>query len=189
MNTEIFNTSNRYEIIYADPPWPYNESGSNAKVKDRHYPMMQLQDICNLPVKALQADQCILFLWVTGPRLPMAFEVIDAWGFRYHSLGFDWLKTSSSGKPMWGPGYYTRQNNELCLVEVPAEKHRRIKPESHSVIVPVCEQRREHSRKPDSVRNSIVQICGDRPRIELFARGEYDGWDVWGDEAGEGGPQ
>lgn len=172
----------KYNIIYADPPWPYNESGSNAKVKNRHYSMMQLNDICALPVKELQADSCILFLWVTGPRLPMAFSVMEAWGFQYHSLGFDWLKISKNNCPMWVPGYYTRQNNELCLIGVPKDKGSRIKPLVHDVLVPVIERRREHSRKPDSVRDSIVRICGDLPRIELFARQRTDGWDAWGDE-------
>lgn len=173
----------KYNIIYADPPWPYNESGSRAKVKDRHYSMMQLEEICALPVKELQAEKCILFLWVTGPRLPMAFEVMEAWGFRYHSLGFDWLKVSKDNRPMWGPGYYTRQNNEVCLIGVPPDKKNRLKPLVHDVIVPVIEQRREHSRKPDSVRDSIVRICGDVPRIELFARQSAEGWDAWGKEA------
>lgn len=151
-------------------------------MKDRHYPMMQLEEICALPVKDIQAEQCILFLWVTAPRLPMAFQVMEAWGFEYHSLGFDWLKTSKAGTPMWGPGYYTRQNNEFCLIGVPRERSRRIKPQVHNVLCCVSEQRREHSRKPDSIRDSIVRICGDLPRIELFARQTHGGWDVWGNE-------
>ena len=173
----------KYSIIYADPPWPYNESGTKAKVKDRHYSMMQLEEICSLPVKELQAEKCILFLWVTAPRLPMAFRVMEAWGFEYHSLGFDWLKVSKEGKPMWGPGYYTRQNNEFCLIGVPPRKANRIKPLVHDVLAPVIERRREHSRKPDAVRDEIVRICGDVPRIELFARQRFPGWDCWGDEA------
>lgn len=172
----------KYNIIYADPPWPYNESGSKAKVKNRHYPQMQLDEICALPIRALQAEQCILFLWVTAPRLPMALPVMEAWGFQYYSLGFDWLKVSKDGNPMWGPGYYTRQNNEFCLIGVPKEKDRRIKPCVHDVLVPVVEQRREHSRKPDCVRDNIVRICGDIPRIELFAREQCSGWDCWGNE-------
>ena len=144
--------------------------------------MMQLDDICALPVKDLQDDVCILFLWVTAPRLPMAFDVMKAWGFKYHSLGFDWLKVSKCGTPIINPGYYTRQNNEFCLIGVPDSKDRRIKPHVHDVRVCVLEERREHSRKPDSVRESIVRICGDVPRIELFAREEFEGWDVWGNE-------
>lgn len=179
---DIFNTDKKYNIIYADPPWPYNESGTKAKVKNRHYSMMQLDEICDLPIKELQAEKCILFLWVTAPRLPMAFEVMKAWGFQYHSLGFDWLKVSKEHRPMWGAGYYTRQNNEFCLIGVPERKERRIKPLVHDVLAPVIEQRREHSRKPDSVREQIVRVCGDVPRIELFARQYAEGWDCWGNE-------
>ena len=133
-------------------------------------------------VKELQAEKCILFLWVTAPRLPMAFRVMEAWGFQYHSLGFDWLKVSKAGKPMWGPGYYTRQNNEFCLIGVPHNKKRRIRPMNHDVLAPVATQRREHSRKPDAIRESIVRICGDLPRVELFARQQAEGWDCWGNE-------
>lgn len=179
---DIFDTQNKYQIIYADPAWPYNESGSKAKVKNLHYPMMQLDEICALPVKSLQADKCILFLWVTFPRLPMAFPVMEAWGLQYHSLAFDWTKLSANGKPKWGPGYYCRQNNEICLIGVPKEKDRRIKPLVHNVLCAIHELPREHSRKPDIVRNQIVNICGDLPRIELFARHEFSGWDCWGNE-------
>lgn len=174
----------RYNIIYADPPWPYNESGTKAKVKDRHYKMMQLKDICALPVKEIQADKCILFLWVTMPRLPMAFEVMRAWGFVYHSLGFDWLKVSRDRNPIINPGYYTRQNNELCVIGVPNNKNRRMKPIVHDVRAAVVAERREHSRKPDIVRNEISRMFGhDVTKIELFARDSADGWDCWGDEA------
>lgn len=183
MVVDLFNTDKKYSIIYADPPWPYNESGSKAKVKDAHYKMMQLSEICALPIKRIQAEKCILFLWVTAPRLPMAFEVMRAWGFQYHSLGFDWLKISKAGTPIINPGYYTRQNNEFCLIGVLKDKERRIKPLVHGIPVPILEQRREHSRKPDSVRENIVKICGDLPRIELFARQSVEGWDCWGNEA------
>lgn len=182
MESEKLMPCKKYNIILADPPWPYNESGSNAKVKDKHYKMMQLEEICALPVKQIQGNPCILFLWVTAPRLPMAFTVMESWGFVYHSLGFDWMKVSKNGSPAWGAGYYTRQNNEFCLIGVQKDKGSRIKTLSHSIQVPVIEERREHSRKPDCVRESILKICGDLPRIELFAREEKEGWDVWGDE-------
>lgn len=172
----------KYNIIYADPPWPYNESGSKAKVKDRHYKMMQMCELKALPVKSLQADKCVLFLWVTAPRFPMAFELMEAWGFEYHSLGFDWMKVSKDGKPIINPGYYTRQNNELCLIGVPHEKSRKLKPLVHDVRTAVVEQRREHSRKPDIVRNEIARLFGNVDKIELFARQKHDGWDSWGDE-------
>lgn len=174
----------QYNIIYADPPWPYNESGTNAKVKDCHYKMMQLKDICALPVISLQAEKCILFLWVTMPRLPMAFEVMKAWGFVYHSLGFDWMKIGKNGNPIINPGYYSRQNNELCLIGVPVSRCRRMVPIVHDIRAAVVEERREHSRKPEIVRSEITRMFGaGATKIELFARERADGWDCWGEEA------
>ena len=90
-------------------------------------------------------------------------------------------KTSKNGKPSWGMGYYTRQNTEICLIGVKDKKHR-IKPLVRNVLSVVHSERREHSRKPDCIRNFIVEICGDIPRIELFARQHAEGWDCWGNE-------
>ena len=172
----------KYNIIYADPPWKYTESGTNAKVEGRHYPSMSLEEICAMPINTICADKCILFLWATFPRLKDALATIEAWGFVYHSLGFDWTKLAKNGAPKMGCGYYTRQNNEICLIAVPKDKKRRIAPLSHSVRACVQLPAREHSRKPDEIRDWIVEICGDLPRIELFARQRFDGWDAWGNE-------
>lgn len=172
----------KYNIIYADPPWEYKESGTNAKVEGRHYPSMTLEEICAMPVSAICAEKCILFLWATFPRLKDALETIEAWGFVYHSLGFDWTKLTKNGAPKMGCGYYTRQNNEVCLIGVPKDKRRRLRPQSHSVRACVQSPAREHSRKPDEIRDEIVEICGDLPRIELFARQRFEGWDAWGNE-------
>lgn len=79
-------------------------------------------------------------------------------------------------------GYYTRQNNEICLIGVKKKLKNRIKPQNRSIICVLQSERREHSRKPDQVRDNITKICGDLPRIELFARQETDGWDCWGNE-------
>jgi site-specific DNA-methyltransferase (adenine-specific) len=113
----------------------------------------------------------------------MAFEVMSAWGFAYHSLGFDWLKVSKGRNPIINPGYYTRQNNELCLVGVPEDRDRRMKPIVHDVRAAVVEERREHSRKPEIVRTEIARLFGvGFAKIELFARERVAGWDAWGDQ-------
>lgn len=182
MFVDIFNTENKYNVIYADPPWPYNEGGTNSKVKDRHYKMMQLEDICNLPIINLKDSQSILFLWVTSSKFPLAFDVMKAWGFQYYNVGFDWLKVSKSGVPIINPGYYTRQNNEFCLIGVPKNKKHRMKPLVHDVRCAVVEPRREHSRKPNIVRDEISRLFGNANRIELFARHKFQGWDCWGNE-------
>lgn len=185
MVVDIYNTDKKYNIIYADPPWEYKESGGGirgcAGLDQRYKGVMTKQEIFDLPVKDISAETCILFLWVTFPRLEQGFETIKQWGFEYYGLGFDWVKTTKNGTPAWGMGYYTRQNTEVCLIGV-KKKPYRIKPLVRDVLSVVHSERREHSRKPDEIRDYIVRICGDIPRIELFARQHADGWDCWGNE-------
>lgn len=140
---------------------------------------MAIQDIKDLPIADLADENCMLFLWATFPNLPEAFEVIKAWGFKYKTLGFSWIKTNKkNSKPFFGIGYYTKSNCEVCLIAV---KGKPIKV-SNSISSVVISAREEHSKKPDEIRNKIVQLCGDIPRVELFARQKNNGWDAWGNE-------
>ena len=180
MFVDIFNTTNRYSVIYADPPWHYPESGSGRRgTAELPYPTMDTKEICGLPIRSIAEDRSILFIWATFPKLEDCLQVIDAWGFKYHGLGFDWTKTTKSGKPCYGMGYYTRQNNEVCLI---GAKKDRIKPRDRGVSCVIQSLRREHSRKPDEARENIEKICGELPKIELFARQESPGWDCWGNQ-------
>ena len=168
----------KYSVIYADPPWKYSNKSLNKGGAERHYPTMKTADIEALPVAEMADENAILFLWGTWPTLPDSLRVIAAWGFTYKTVGFNWIKTSKKGGLMWGLGSYTRANSEFCLIATkgkPAIK-------SHAVHSVVMAPMREHSRKPDQVRDMIVELCGDVPRVELFARTTADGWDVWGNE-------
>lgn len=181
MKIDIYNTDKKYNIIYADPPWEYRESGSGNRVVKAHYNTMNIKEICNLPVKKISAETSILFLWATFPRLKEGLKAIEEWGFQYYGLGFNWVKTTKNGNLAWGMGYYTRQNTEICLIGVKDKKHR-IKSKARNVLSVVHSERREHSRKPDEIRDKIIEICGDLSKIELFARQEVEGWDCWGNE-------
>lgn len=172
----------KYSIIYADPPWRNPKSGTKARNNERHYPSMSTKEICNLPVQEIAEEKSILFIWACFPCLPDALRVIESWGFEYYGLAFDWCKLSRSGSPKIGCGYYTRQNNEICLIGVKRSPKSRISPVAKNISCAILAEAREHSRKPDEVRDKIVQICGDLPRIELFARQKVDGWDAWGNE-------
>ena len=187
MIVDIYNTEKKYNIIYADPPWEYKESGTGvrgcADLDKRYKGVMNIEEICALPIHKIAEDASILFLWVTFPRLKQGLKVIEAWGYEYYGLGFDWVKLNPKSKtPAWGMGYYTRQNTEVCLIGVRKNKVHRIKPKVRNVLSVIHADRREHSRKPDIIRDHIVSICGDLPRIELFARQSADGWDSWGNE-------
>lgn len=125
------------------------------------------------------ADNCVLFMWATFPTIKDALALIDAWGFTYKTIAFTWIKENrKSGGLFWGLGNWTRSNAEVCLLATKG-KPKRISAGVHSVILsPVG----RHSEKPAEVRERIVKLCGDVPRIELFARQEAEGWDCWGNE-------
>ena len=169
----------KYSIVYADPPWSYGANSFPSISKKNAYPLMKTDAICALPVRDIVQPNALLFMWTMMTHLPDAMRVIDAWGFRYITNGFTWVKTNAkSGTPFMGMGYWTRQNAELCLVAKRGKMNR----QHRSISSIIVEPRRRHSQKPDQVRRDIVRICGDLPRIELFARNKTPGWDIWGNE-------
>ena len=170
----------KYNIIYADPPWSYEDkalTGSRGSVCK--YETQSLDWIKSLPIRDISADDCVLFLWVTMPKLNQVMEVIESWGFTYKTCAFTWVKRNKkSNSWFWGMGRWTRANAEICLLATKG-KPRRISAGVHSIIDAPIER---HSKKPDIVRERIVELCGDLPRVELFARETPEGWDVFGNE-------
>lgn len=180
----------KYKIIYADPAWSYDKKIGQG-VADEVYDTMDLQDIKDLPIQEISDDDCFLFIWVTFPMLREGLEVIEAWGFEYKTLAFSWIKTNKrqnqsqlSFLPIdtidsfFGIGHYTKSNCEVCLLG----KKGKPKVVDNSVSSVLIAPLRGHSRKPDETRDRIVQLCGDLPRVELFARQNKDGWDAWGNQ-------
>jgi N6-adenosine-specific RNA methylase IME4 len=174
----------KYEVIYSDPPWSYRQQGKTARgIAANHYDTMTVEDICNLPVREIATDNAICFMWATFPNISEALRVMDAWGFEYKTAAFVWVKKNTkTPSNFWGMGAYTRANAEVCLLGVSKgtkAKQQVINNGVHQIIeAPIA----RHSKKPDIVRDKIVQLLGDRPRIELFARQITPGWDVWGNE-------
>ena len=171
----------KYNIIYADPPWKYKIKGNvppNREVTN-HYDVMSTDDLAKLPIGDLADKDCILFMWVILPKLDEFMKLVESWGFEYKTVGFVWIKKNKkNGKNFFGLGHYTRANAEVCIIA----KKGKIRIKDHSISQIIESPIREHSRKPDEVRDKIVQLCGDIPRIELFARQKHNGWDVWGNE-------
>jgi N6-adenosine-specific RNA methylase IME4 len=179
----------KYQIIYADPPWKYDDSRdyptknnpSGAGGASKHYVTMEIDDIKSLPVKEIVDENCMLFLWTTSPFMKKAIEVIEAWGFEFITIPFVWIKrendTSEPRKD--GIGSYTLNNAEYVLLGRKGKYWRNSTLVKQIILAP----KGEHSRKPLETRNRIVQLLGDLPRIELFAREKTEGWDVWGLEA------
>lgn len=178
MKINIFNTDKKYKIIYADPPWRYNDKKCNGNCES-HYNTMNITDICNLPINKIIEKDSILFLWVTYPMLQEGLKVINAWGFKYKTIAFQWIKLNKKGKGFFfGLGRWTRGNTECCLLGIKGKPKRLSNKVSQLIISPI----EYHSKKPDIVRDKIVELIGNESRIELFARQTKEGWDCWGDE-------
>lgn len=184
MKVDITATDRTYDIIYADPPWAYlwgkGKNGGNF-CPERHYKTLTTDEICGFGpvVKRLRKKNCALFLWITMPCLPEAFKVMDAWGFKYKTCAFTWVKVRKDGHPISGMGSYTKANAELCLLGMRGH----IKAVDKTVPQIVMAHRRGHSVKPYEVSDRIAQLFGqDTSKIELFARRQVIGWDCWGDE-------
>ena len=177
-----------YNVIYADPPWFYNNrrmSGKRTRFgggAGAHYALMRDEEILGMAdfVKRLAAENCALFLWSTCPRLDLAMRVLTEWGFRYVTTAFHWIKLGKASRvPIHGPGYYTGSCAEMVLLGIKG----RMKPVMKLIPSLVEYPRMNHSVKPEVVRKRIERMYGDVPRIELFARCATPGWDVWGDES------
>ncbi len=169
----------KYPIIYADPPWHYRNYADDTASRwvGNQYPVMSVGDIGQLPVESLTDDNCCLFLWTTAPCLQEALQVVKAWGFAYKTKAFCWVKQNKSSLGLFtGMGYWTRSNTEDCWLCTKGHP-KRLDASVHQVILSPVQG---HSRKPSIVRERIVQLCGDIPRIELFARQRVEGWDCLG---------
>lgn len=184
MLDDLIKDGKKFPVIYSDPAWSFNtySAKGGAKSPSKHYKTMTIQDICDLPVNEVAADDCILFLWVYQPLLPEAIEVMKSWGFRYVTIGFIWRKLTKHGKEHMSTGYYTRAGMEMVLIgrkgNPPRPKNRGVRQVFSSVV-------REHSRKPDEVYDFIESLY-DGPYLEMFARAGYrKDWEKAGDEIGK----
>lgn len=168
----------KYNVIYADPPWRYDQKGVQGAV-EKQYPTMGIEELCALPVADLTATDSALFMWATFPQLPKALYLMEAWGFQYITVAFVWLKKNRKADSwFYGLGFWTHANAEVCLLGKRGHPRRQAANIHQFIISPI----EGHSKKPDVARDKIVTLMGDVPRIELFARQSTPGWDVWGNE-------
>lgn len=169
----------KYQIIYADPPWAYRDKAKAGKRGVGYkYDIMPIEDVKNLQVEKLSNDDCVLFMWITFPHLDECLSVVNSWGFKYKTVAFTWVKKYKNGDNFMGMGNWTRANAEICIIATKG-KPKRIDAGVRQIVESIPER---HSKKPDIVRDKIVKLLGDLPRIELFAREKVAGWDSWGNE-------
>lgn len=171
----------KYKIIYADPPWEYDDKLTGGKVwgsVENHYTTMNEEEIKKLPVNEIADKDSILFIWGTWPKLKETINVLESWGFQYKTVAFVWIKTFN-GRFHRGMGRWTRSNTEFVLLGRKGKIHRK----SARISQIITQELKGHSVKPDTVRKKIIELVGDlQPRIELFARTKVHGWDTWGND-------
>lgn len=177
----------KYHIIYCDPPWKFGSkelqkyNGQRFRPLEEVYNTEKTTSMCDWPVKDITEKDCAIFMWATDAHIEDAIQLMRAWGFKYVTVAFIWEKVTKNGKRVANLGAWTMKNCELCLFGTKGAMLQYKK--SNNVQQLVTAERTEHSRKPAEVRRRIEELFGDISRIELFARGKVEGWDVWGDEA------
>ena len=176
----------RYDVVYADPPWPHYGDPNKDAAAGKHYSLMSLEEICALPIKSLfRTKQGALFLWATSARLELGIDAIRAWGMHFRGVAFNWVKTTQAGSIIHGQGVPptgTKPTSEFCLLATTRRTGRPFPLLNSAMGQVVLHARGRHSEKPAVIREKIVTLYGDRPRIELFARERVVGWDFWGDD-------
>lgn len=181
MKIDIYNTSNKYQIIYADPPWKYGGTGGSKWLPAEHYySTMSFDDLKFLgsTINNISDDDCLLFMWAVSPELKKCIEVGESWGFKYITVAFVWYKERAN------VGNYTMPQCELCLLfkkgKIPADRVRN-PGQKQFISEPVS----KHSKKPNDIRKRIELMYPKSKKIELFARQSVDCWDRWGNGAPE----
>ncbi len=169
----------RYDFLMIDPPWRFSNYSAKGEKKNpvSQYDCMTIDAIRALPIGHIAASNCIMWCWATNPMMPAILETISAWGFRFSTMG-TWMKTTTTGKMRWGPGYWLRSTNEPYIIATLG------KPEIKCRAIPsgFSAQAREHSRKPELAYHYAERMAPDAWRIDLFSRQERDGWDNFGDQ-------
>lgn len=179
----------KYDVIYADPPWDYGGKMQYDKstIKSENegfernifissasfkYPTLKLKDLKQLDVKSIAADDCLLFMWTTGPQLANSIELGESWGFEYKTVAFVW------DKMVHNPGRYTLSQTEFVIA---FKRGRFPSPRGARNVRQLVEVKRgKHSEKPVEVIEGITRMFPVQKKIELFARNNYEGWDNWG---------
>lgn len=176
------DTTKKYQVIYADPAWKYDSQGSPCLPENRpettrpeyYYPTMELEDMKKLPIKEISEKDCVLFMWATTPMMPEAFELMEAWGFKYKTM-ITWVKINATQT-----GYWFKTCTEHLLVGIKGN----VKAFRSPVKNYYNWKREKHSVKPKFFY-TLIESLNLNPKIELFARDRREGWDTWGNQVPE----
>jgi len=187
---DIYNTDKKYKVIYADPAWQFNSKKTGGSMKSgasQQYDVMSIEDLKKMPINDIADDNCLLAMWWVGAMPQEAIDLIEAWGFRLVNMnGIVWNKLTQTNKPFFGLGYYTRAGSESIALAVKGKfkpVNRGVRAVFHAESQIQFEAKAmAHSVKPTQVRDLLIDLAGDVPAIEVFARTECGGWDCFGNE-------
>lgn len=201
MSKSNLNNHKKYQIIYADPPWQFKNvktGGSMTSGSSHQYKSVtSIEDLKRMDIESIAADDCVLFMWWVGAMPQEAIDLVKAWGFTLKNMnGFNWNKLTVKNNPFFGLGFWTRAGCESAIIATrgkPKPVNRGVKavgnydPESlGEVLANLCYlgsyKVGRHSEKPAEFRDKCVELMGDVPRLEMFARKKTKGWDVFGNE-------
>ena len=174
-----------YGVIYADPPWWYNQRCDTDAMRGgacRQYPLIRDEDLIDFrhKIDAWANKDCALCVWATGPRMDFACDLVVHWGFRYVTMLAVWVKTYADGRTVTACGHYTSQSAEYLLLGV-----RGSMPVAERMIPNVIHApRAAHSEKPRRFRELIEALWPDAKRLEVFCRHAPEGWAAWGNQVG-----
>lgn len=185
MKIDIHSTNHKYRVIYADPAWQFKSKKSGGSMKSgaaQVYSVTSIEDVKALPVARLADDNCMLVMWWVGSMPQDAIDLCQAWGFRIMTMtGLVWEKRTVNDNPHFGMGWATRAGAECALIGIKGKVSNLVVDKAVRSVIRAKVGR--HSEKPHECREAIEKLCGDVPRIELFARSAAPGWDCWGNEA------
>lgn len=172
----------KVDIIYCDPPWEYKTNTGKKGLAQQHYKCVKTESLYLLKeeIDKISNKDCALLMWVTNPKIEDGLKLMKEWNFKYKTVLFVWIKTYKDGKPVMGLGNYTRSCTELLLLGTRGKLFKWVK--NKSILNIIYSIRREHSRKPDEMFEKIIQLFGNREKIELFSREPREGWYSWGNE-------
>lgn len=184
-----------YDVILADPAWPYYGSKMKDAAAGKHYDLMDWDDLARMPVREALNPKGAVFMWGTGPLLHKQIALLEQWGLHYRGVAFVWVKTRKDGGIIHGQGVpptFVKPTTEFLLAATTMPKGRPfpildsavgqvvITEDDEWETEVIAAPRGKHSKKPDIFRQRIVQICGERRRLELFARDQAPGWEATG---------
>jgi N6-adenosine-specific RNA methylase IME4 len=170
----------KYKLMYLDLPLTYDDKAlAGNRGAGCKYDLMTDEELLNMPVGSIADKDCIMFLWATFPKLQLCLDCIKSWGFEYKTVAFVWVKKNGNGTNFMGMGRWTRANAEIVLLATKGSP-KRIDAGINQIIETIP---KEHSKKPDIVRQQILRLVGDiQPRIEFFPRTLIHGWDTFGND-------